>query len=359
VQPGPRWALRLAANDPRLDAVSLARLLGHLENLLLGLIADETASLPVAELPLLTPAERQQLLIELSGDPAGPASPAALTELFAQRAKRSPWQPAVICRGVPLTYAELDQRSASLAGYLRQSGVGPETRVGLAIEPSLERVVGLLGILRAGGAAVPVDPTLSVPEESRRVRDEAGIALLLTTQRWQSGFTAPSLVCLDRDWPRIAAESKRAGRLAAPGKEPESLAVISTASRPPGLLLSHRSLAAIAGPSGLDAATAETLHALRTGARLVIPGTREDNSVPPSLPQPHAFVLDRRHQPVPVGTPGELYLAGPALARGILNHPDLTAERFLPHPWSSEPGDRLHRTGDRARRRADGTVELL
>ncbi len=342
VQPGPRWALRLAANDPRLDTVSVARLLGHLETLLLGLIAEETANLPVAELPLLAPAERQQLLIELSGDPAGPATPAALTELFAQRAKRTPWQPAVICRGVPLTYAELDQRSATLAGFLRQSGVGPEVRVGLVVEPSLERAVGLLGILRAGGAAVPVDPTLSATEESRRVLDEAQIALLLTTQRWQSGFSAPSLVCLDRDWPQIAAESKRAGRLSDTGGHPDSLAVISTASQPPGLLLSHRSIAAPQLPAGIDAATAETLHALRTGAR----------------PPMHPFVLDRRHQPVPLGTAGDLYLAGSTLARGILNRPDLTAERFVPHPWSSEPGERLYRTGDRARRRADGTVEV-
>ncbi|HEX3529040.1 MAG TPA: non-ribosomal peptide synthase/polyketide synthase [Thermoanaerobaculia bacterium] len=358
VQPGARWALRLAANEPRLDAVSLARLLGHLESLLLGLIDENLAELPVAELPLLAPAERQQLLIELPA--ATTASPAVLTELFAQRAKRSPWQPAVICRGVPLTYAELDQRSASLAGYLRRSGVGPEVRVGLVVEPSLERVVGLLGILRAGGAAVPVDPTtLSATEESRRVLDEARIALLLTVQRWQSGFSAPSLFCLDRDWPQIAAESKRAGRLADPAREPDSLAVIATASQPPGLLLSHRAIAGPSLPSSLDAATADTLHALRTGSRLVITGNREENTMPPSSPQLPAFVLDRRHQAVPMGTAGELYLAGPGLARGILDRPDLTAERFVPHPWSSEPGERLYRTGDRARRRPDGTIERL
>ncbi len=343
VQPGSRWTLQLAASPSRLDAVSLARLLGHLENLLLGLIGEETAELPVAELPLLAPAERQQLLIELTGDQAGLAAPADLVGLFTQRARRSPWQVAVVCRGVPLTYAELDQRSASLEGYLRRMGVGPEVRVGLAAEKSLERVVGLLGILRAGGAVVPVDPTALGAEGSRRALAEAKVALLLTVQQWRSGFESPeTIVCLDRDWPLITAERARAGRLTDRG-EPESLAVISTASKRPGLMISRQAIAAPL-PSGLlDSATVETLDSLRNGAR----------------PQTHAFVLDRRHQPVPAGTAGDLYLAGPGLARGLLDRPDLTAEQFVPHPWSSEPGGRLYRTGDRARRGADGTIEIL
>jgi len=71
------------------------------------------------------------------------------------------------------------------------------------------------------------------------------------------------------------------------------------------------------------------------------------------------YVLDKNLQPVPIGIPGELYIGGPGLARGYLRRPDITAERFLPHPFSKKIGARLYKTGDLVRYRADSTIEFL
>jgi len=91
--------------------------------------------------------------------------------------------------------------------------------------------------------------------------------------------------------------------------------------------------------------------------------TAEEDARAASIGRPiravQAYILDARLQPVPVGAPGELYIGGAGLARGYLNRPDLTAERFVAHPFAVEPGARLFKTGDHARYRPDGQIEFL
>src|SRR5207302_7777997 len=104
-----------------------------------------------------------------------------------------------------------------------------------------------------------------------------------------------------------------------------------------------------------------TENSVVTTSGLVASEGRE--ALSPSIGRPIAntqvYLLDRHLQPVPIGVPGELYIGGAGLARGYLNRPELTAEKFIPHPFRPEPGARLCKTGDLARYRPDGNLELL
>src|SRR4028118_606906 len=114
---------------------------------------------PLKNLPLLTPAEKQQILVEWNGTKADYPQDRCIHQLFEQQAQRTPDAVAVVFEDQKLTYRELNERSNQLAHYLQKFGVKPEVLVGICTERSLDAIVGLLGILKAGGAYVPIDPT--------------------------------------------------------------------------------------------------------------------------------------------------------------------------------------------------------
>src|SRR5262249_41178046 len=143
------------------DATTVDRLVRQYERLLGAALA--APELPAAELPLLTGAERHQLLAEWGGMAGEPPAAATLPGGFAAQARHAPEATALVSGGAAMSYGELDRRSNQLGRWLRAHGVGPESRVGLCLERSLDLVVGLLGILKAGGAYVPLDP--SYPRE--------------------------------------------------------------------------------------------------------------------------------------------------------------------------------------------------
>ena len=113
---------------------------------------------PVSALPLLSAAERRQLLEEWNATARAYPAGRCIHELFEAQARQRPEAVAVEFEGERLSYGELERRANQLAHHLRGAGVGPETLVGLCVERSVEMVVGLLGILKAGGAYVPLDP---------------------------------------------------------------------------------------------------------------------------------------------------------------------------------------------------------
>ncbi|WP_338282858.1 AMP-binding protein, partial [Corallococcus caeni] len=129
-------------------------------------------------LPLLTEAERQQVLVEWNATRAD-FPEACVHSLFGAQVRRAPDARAATFEGTHLTYAELDARANQVAHALRRRGVGPEVRVALSVERSLDVVIGLLGNLKAGGAWVPVDPLL--PSERRAfMLEDSGARVLLT-----------------------------------------------------------------------------------------------------------------------------------------------------------------------------------
>ncbi len=455
------------------EEATIARMTGHLQTLLAGIVAMPGQRL--SRLPLLSAAERHRLLVEWDTTTAPYPDNQCIHSIFETQVERTPDAVAVICGDAFLTYSELNGRANQVAHYLQAHGVRPEMLVGLCIERSLAMIVGLLGILKAGGAYVPLDP--NYPRERLAfMLNDAQPSVLLTQEHLVPGLPAHGapMVSLDAQWPTIARYSNAnpvSGVLA------DSVAYLlytsGSTGRPKGVLGVHRAtLNALAWmwraypfamhevccqktPISFGDSVQELLGPLLQGRQIVLIPDDILKKLPrfvqmlamhrvtrlilvPSLLRalldtmrdlqdrlphltlwfaggealsrdlwrrfrehlphcrlvnlygaseasddttwydtslaPHAlacvpigrpitntqvYVLDPHLQPVPVGVPGELYVGGASLTRGYLHFPELTAERFVPHPFSREPGARLYKTGDLVRYQPDGHLEYM
>ena len=452
-------------------AETIARMTGHWQTLLEGIVADP--SRPIAEVLLLTEVERQQLLVEWNETSSEYPKGQCIHHLFEAQVERTPDAVAVVFEGEQVTYREVNRRANQLAHYLRKVGIGPEVLVGICVERSIAMVVGLLGILKAGGAYVPLDP--SYPAERLAFMLEDSQAPVLLTQARMSA-TLPAhqaqVIRLDADWEHIAHED-RTNPISDVTSDNLAYVIYTSGStgKPKGAMISHRGLVnyltwclnaydvaagrgapvhssisfdltitslfppLLVGKSimllredqGLEALCA----ALRSGGdfslvkitpahlellteqlltddvgrstrafiiggealsgesltfwQTRLPGTRLVNEYGPTetvvgcciyevpagtsisgevpigrpIANTQLYLLDRYLQPTPIGIPGELYIGGDGVARGYLNRPELTAERFIPDPFSDKAGARLYKTGDLARYRSDGNLEFL
>jgi amino acid adenylation domain-containing protein len=168
---GLRYARALFERD------TVERHVGYLRQVLAAVVAD--ASQDVARIGLLSAAQRGQMLHDWNLAPPPVASGAVLHELFEARAQRSPEAVSVVCEGGALSYGELNARANRLARHLRSLGVGPDTPVGLSTGRSLEMVVGILAILKAGGGYVPLDPAYPAARLAHMLADSAPAAVLV------------------------------------------------------------------------------------------------------------------------------------------------------------------------------------
>ena len=173
------------------DATTAERLLGHFQALLEAVVADPNRRL--SDLPLLSEAERRQVVEEWTGGRAAFPVEACLHQLFEEQARRTPDAVAVTFGGENLTYGELNCRANRVAHRLRALGIGPDNLVGVCLERSANLVVGLLAVLKAGGAYLPLDPAYPA-ERLAFVLGDAKSASCLPSNPCANGYRpTPSL----------------------------------------------------------------------------------------------------------------------------------------------------------------------
>lgn len=456
--------VRFTYDTDLFDATTIVRMAGHFQTLLQGIVANPGQRL--SRIPLLTEAERHQLLVEWNNTQADYPRDRCVHQLFETQVDRTPDATAVVFENQQLTYRELNRRANQLAHHLVKLGVSPDVLVGICVERSLEMVVGLLGILKAGGAYVPLDPAYPRERLSFMLKD-AEVSVLLTQERLLESLPESSarVVSLDTGWHEIAKEGVEN---AVSNTGPENLAYViytsGSTGKPKGVQIPHRAvvnfLTSMSQRPGMtdgdqllavttlsfDIAGLEIYLPLSLGASLEIvsrdvssdgnqllsklassgatvmqatPATwrmlleagwqghrrlkilcggeavsrelvnqllqksgslwnmygptettiwstiskvepgQDAVSIGRPIANTQIFILDKVLQPVAVGVAGELHIGGDGLARGYLKRPELTAEKFIPNPFSQEPEARLYNTGDLVRYLPNGDIEFL
>jgi amino acid adenylation domain-containing protein len=202
---GDEMALEMEYSTDLFDEERIDRMVGHYQTLLAAAAAEP--DLALADLPMLTAPEREQIVVGWNQTEAPYPKDRFVHQLFEEQAARTPDAVALVFENQSLTYRELNAKSNQLARHLQKAGVGPDKLVGICVERSLDMVVGLLGILKAGGAYVPLDP--KYPKDRVAFVLEDASATVLLTQAHLVG-TMPACaqtVQLDTDWATIAKES--------------------------------------------------------------------------------------------------------------------------------------------------------
>jgi amino acid adenylation domain-containing protein len=451
------------------EARTIRSLLEHYRVLLEAIVENPDRHL--SDLPLLTEAERRQVVVDWNDTAHEYPRERSLHQFIEEQVERTPDAPALAFESQQLTYRDLNARANQLAYRLREMGVGPEKMVAVCAYRSMEMVIALLATVKAGGAYVPIDPDYPKARLSVMLED-AEPPVLLTQEHLLAllpEHTIPT-IALDRDWDTLAELSTANLPVITTGKDQAYMIYTSgSTGKPKGVPNVHEGIVnrllwmqSAYGlnstdrvmqktPYSFDVSVWEFFWPLMTGACLVVakPDGHKDpnylielirqqgittmhfvpsmlrifleaegvesctslrriicsgealpfelqqrfferlkaelhNLYGPTeaavdvsfwqcLPNPAStvvkigkpvwntqlYVLDSHLQPVPIGVPGELHIGGVQLARGYLKRPELTAEKFIPDPFSSEAGARLYKTGDLARFMPEGNIEYL
>ncbi|HEY0733618.1 MAG TPA: amino acid adenylation domain-containing protein, partial [Herpetosiphonaceae bacterium] len=219
---------------------SMERLLSHFHTLLTAIVADPQQ--PITTLPLLTDVQRQQLLVDWNATAAWFPRDLCLTQLVEAQAAEHPEAIAIACAEQSLTYRQLDRRANQLAHQLQALGVRPDVCVGLLLTRSPDLAIAALGVLKAGGAYLPIDIAYP-PERIQFMLEDARAPILLTQSHLLQAAPAHKLrtICLDTDWTAIAQQPETPPRSTATA---EHLAYViytsGSTGRPKGVGVPHR-----------------------------------------------------------------------------------------------------------------------
>ena len=232
--------LVLEYNTGLFDAETIARMMGHLQTLLEGIVANSDRRL--SDLPLLTEDERHQLFVEWNDTATEYPQDQCIHQLFEAQVERTPGAVAVVYGDEHLTYRELHERANQLAHHLQELGIGPEVLVSICVERSLEMVAGILGVLKAGGAYVPLDPSYPKERLAFMLADTQS-PVLLTQEQFLRDLPEHKahVVCLDKDWGAIARKSTENP---VSGTSTSNLAYViytsGSTGRPKGIAIEHQ-----------------------------------------------------------------------------------------------------------------------
>jgi amino acid adenylation domain-containing protein len=458
----------LEFNSELFDRERIKTMLAHYRNLLASIAAKPDQR--VEQIELLSESERRQLLVEWNRTRSDYPDQSGIAAIFEEWAHRTPEKAALVFAALDanvLTYRELNSRADRLASRLKRAGVHIETPVAICAERSIELIIGLLGIVKAGGTYVPLDP--DEPEERLAfMLDDTRAATVLTQRKFTGLFNrrAPAVLSLDLEPDNL----NGAGGFGESRVEPDNLTYVMYTSGSTGaargVSITHRGISRLVrnagyanltagdvflqlAPISFDASTFEIWGSLLNGATLVLappsPSTpRElgrilqryqvsmlwltaglfhlmvdeqlealrvpqllaggdvlsvahvkryldfqngctlvngygptenttftcchamtgaldvDHSVPIGRPisGTRVYVADPDVNLLPAGVTGELLIAGAGLARGYHNQSDLTAERFIPDPFSHLEGGRVYKSGDLVRYLRDGRIRF-
>ncbi|NIM10484.1 MAG: amino acid adenylation domain-containing protein [Candidatus Aminicenantes bacterium] len=457
---------------------TIQRFIGYFRKIVSAIVADPTVK--TADIEIITEDERRQILEEFNDTQVDYSIDKTVHRLFAEQAEKRPDNIAVVGKSVrtrsiaSVTYGEINQKSEQLSHLLREKGVGPDTIVGIMVERSLEMIIGILAILKAGGACLPIDPDYPT-ERIDYMLAESKVKILLSEVSKVSEGT--ELVQLSELSEELTTHLTHLTHLTHPTHLCYVIYTSGTTGKPKGVVLEHRTLVNLTEyqyrftsidfsrvlqfaaltfdvsfqeisstlgcggtlylihkdmrsnvtelftyvrqhyiktlflptaflkfiqgnddylkciPAGVD-------HIVMAGEQLIVnrglkdylrthrihlhnhygpsethvvtalsmaPG--EDIADIPSIGKPLSntgiYIIDPAGHLQPVGVVGELLIGGFQVARGYLNNPQLTAEKFLFTAYKSYRSyktyisKQIYKTGDLARWLADGNIEFL